>query len=514
MTNIKKRLDPESHSVPNEFASKIKQIKMLLANVSAMARKEMKLCLFNEILSSINLDTHFFVKLANFYDDDPAERIKLYNLALESDSSNVWALIGLMKIYIRNDNEDLAKETYFKIISLRDVKKFDDHTHKTIEEICIAYSTYIQYSKSNKNLLPYFINKSLTPVSYNIEENDKTVRYKAGDMSFTTIKEDQKNGKLNMPALTGFNSHRSGWNYVIENGLMRFHNSQSTIILDGFLENTFIWRSTNFKSMGITPYKQKWVGFVHNPPNTPNWVTSMNQTNSGLFNSTEFKKSMENCLGIYALSKYHADSVEELLREFDVRTNYLYHPTEFPNVRFSIIEFLKNKRPRVINVGHWLRKQYSFYKLKTKLIKTKTQQNIKRQAEVLKKELEFGHIVSETELDSVVTLDTLSDSDYDYMLSKNIVFLDLYDNSATNTIIECMVRQTPILVNRLPAVVEYLGEDYPLYYSDLAEAEQKLNDIDLICSASVYLSQDSVLDKVTIEKFVRDFENSSIYQSL
>jgi hypothetical protein len=295
---------------------------------------------------------------------------------------------------------------------------------------------------------------------------------------------------------------------------MRFHNSQSNIIFDGFLENTFIWRNTNFKGMKIIPYKQKWIGFVHNPPNTPDWVTSMNQSNSGMFDNSEFKKSMENCLGIYTLSKYHADSVGELLREYNVKINYLYHPTEIPNVRFSISEFLKNKRPRVINVGYWLRKQYSFYKLKTKLIKTKTQQDAKKQAEVLKKEMGFGHMVSENELNSVITLDTLSDSDYDYMLSKNIVFLDLYDNSATNTIIECMARQTPVLVNRLPAAVEYLGEDYPLYYSDLTEAEEKLNDTDLICSASVYLSQNKALEKVSIEKFIKDFEKSSIYQSL
>jgi len=507
-----KSIDIEPVSV--DFESKIKQIKLLLSNVSAIARKEMKLCLFDEILSSISLDTHFFVKLANFYEDNHAEKIKLYNLALEADNDNVWASIGLLKSYIKINNKTSSTETYFKILSLKDSKKFDQHTQKTIEEACIAYSTYIQYTKLDNNLLPYFVNKALKSVSYNIEEDNEKIKYKAGDMSFITIKKDEKNGKLNMPALPGFNCHRSGWNYVIENGLINFHNSKSEIILDGFLENTFIWRNINFKSMEIIPYKQKWVGFVHNPPNTPDWVTSMNQTNSALFNNPEFKKSMENCLGIYTLSKYHADSVEEYLREYNVKINYIYHPTEFPNVRFSVGEFLKNKRPRVINIGTWLRKQYSFYKLKTKLIKTKIQQDIKKQAEVLKKEMEFGHAVNEKELDSVVTLDTLSNSDYDYMLSKNIVFLDLYDNSATNTIIECMSRQTPVLVNRLPAVIEYLGEDYPLYYSDLAEAEEKLNDTDLICSASVYLSQNSILEKVTIEKFIKDFENSSIYQSL
>jgi len=54
---------------------------------------------------------------------------------------------------------------------------------------------------------------------------------------------------------------------------------------------------------------------------------------------------------------------------------------------------------------------------------------------------------------------------YDALLTMNLVFLHLVDGSAINTLLECVVRCTPIIVNRHPAVVEVLGEDYPLYYT-------------------------------------------------
>jgi len=54
---------------------------------------------------------------------------------------------------------------------------------------------------------------------------------------------------------------------------------------------------------------------------------------------------------------------------------------------------------------------------------------------------------------------------YDALLTMNLVFLNLVDGSAINTLLECVVRCTPVIVNRHPAVVEVLGEDYPLYYT-------------------------------------------------
>ena len=67
---------------------------------------------------------------------------------------------------------------------------------------------------------------------------------------------------------------------------------------------------------------------------------------------------------------------------------------------------------------------------------------------------------------SVEFIDYITNTDYDKLITKNIVYINLVDASAVNTIIECIVRHTPIIVNKHPAVVELLGEKYPLYLTD------------------------------------------------
>ena len=54
-------------------------------------------------------------------------------------------------------------------------------------------------------------------------------------------------------------------------------------------------------------------------------------------------------------------------------------------------------------------------------------------------------------------------------LVSSIVFIKLIEASAVNTLIECIMRHTPIVINRLPPIVELLGKDYPLYYDEIEE---------------------------------------------
>jgi hypothetical protein len=69
-----------------------------------------------------------------------------------------------------------------------------------------------------------------------------------------------------------------------------------------------------------------------------------------------------------------------------------------------------------------------------------------------------------TERESVAIIQKLSDPEYDTLLSKTVVFLNLVDAVAVNTVIECIIRRTPVILNRLPATEEYLGKGYPLFY--------------------------------------------------
>jgi len=55
-----------------------------------------------------------------------------------------------------------------------------------------------------------------------------------------------------------------------------------------------------------------------------------------------------------------------------------------------------------------------------------------------------------------------------------VTFMELIDASANNTILDCIGRNAPLVVNRHPAAVEYLGKDYPLFYDHIADAGKLL----------------------------------------
>ena len=100
----------------------------------------------------------------------------------------------------------------------------------------------------------------------------------------------------------------------------------------------------------------------------------------------------------------------------------------------------------------------------------------------------------------------LENNNYDKLLSENIVFINLINVSACNTLIECVIRNTPIIINRLEGVEEILGTDYPLFYDNLVEASEIITDINRLKKGYEYLVK---LDKTNlkIETFLSNFEN-------
>ena len=89
--------------------------------------------------------------------------------------------------------------------------------------------------------------------------------------------------------------------------------------------------------------------------------------------------------------------------------------------------------------------------------------------------------------DDIVYLEQKGLAEYIDLMCNSVVFLDLYDVAACNTILECISLSVPLLVNKLDGCIEYLGEEYPFYYEDLSEAEAKLSDLNLIEQTNKYL---------------------------
>jgi polysaccharide pyruvyl transferase WcaK-like protein len=119
----------------------------------------------------------------------------------------------------------------------------------------------------------------------------------------------------------------------------------------------------------------------------------------------------------------------------------------------------------------------------------------------------------EAQRNSVTVLPELDNVCYDKILKDSIVFINLVDAAAVNTIIECIVRHTPILVNRLPATEEYLGKNYPLFYENIEDVYLLISDIRNIRNAHKYLK---MMDKTrfTIQCFTSKLLNSPLYNNL
>jgi hypothetical protein len=354
--------------------------------------------------------------------------------------------------------------------------------------------------------------------------------------------------------------HRSGWQYVYEN-LKPYHNNNASIFLDLYVDRTFHWNYEINKKLELIPYQQPWVGFVHHT-----FDTSFSPYNNiSLLNKPEFIQSLKYCKGLIVLSNYQREIwIEELVKRqikhtFNVYT--LVHPTEDQVKQFSYSKFIEQKQPKLIHIGGWLRNVVAFYNLDLGIIDLYEKCCFSRELQLEKIAIkgrmmnnyfppsedleiletgslqclqdssdclpnisrdnlrnnnwikEFNQQISKI-LKSVSVFEHLSNEKYDNLLSENIVFIYLIDASAVNTLNECIVRNTPILINRHPAVVELLGEKYPLYfdthYSSLFDLNQSIRNLfknpKIIRKAHQYLTR---LDKnpYRIQHFIHNLEN-------
>ena len=311
---------------------------------------------------------------------------------------------------------------------------------------------------------------------------------------------------LNRALENNYGQHRSGWSYAMQ--CLKPLHSDNGVIFESFVEKKFVYGTDCGDAKNKpSPYIEPWVGVVHCPPNSPGWFQS-ELSPRNFFQTPLWKESIEYCKGLFCLTE---NMRHWLQKEVDCRVESLIHPTETPELKFSMDAFLANPDPKVVQVGHWLRKLHSIHYLRTEKYR-KVVLCKEYAAEMF--ELEKKALQLEPDYSSVELVSYVSNNAYDQLLSENIVYIELYDTCANNAVIECIVRNTPILVNPLPGVVEYLGKDYPLYFISRAEAASKLNDRNLIQAAHGYLSELEIKQKLLQSSFVDAVSSSKIYIEL
>jgi hypothetical protein len=454
-------------------------------------------------------------------------------------------------------DDDLIETVYSKLQAFaKDHQETDfrDITDPTLKNVAVCVVSYFLTGHIDSQYHHGLMQKMFSP-TYEYKKEWKWVlqHYKTKGKQKPVLPENP-DGPFNIGYIDQNDQsgvHRSGWAHVYEH-LLSLNNSTAPTLLDLYLDRTFHWKRDIYREIGIIPYRQSWVGFVHHTFDQ----TFSEYNNSVLLNCPEFIESLPHCRGIIVLSQYLKSQFEEefKIRNINVPVHVLVHPTETDVPQFDMQQFYDNPDKKLIHIGGWLRNIFSFYQLelnpqmmlkKSEMVdppkrrcfinlrnilrrdRTATPHHIRkvalkgkymenyyppeklgdRMANILKtintsKDREpmfcsqtnlqnnwLKHLVEylnsiEQKMD---VMNALDNKEYDNLLTNNTVFLNLVDGSAVNTIIECVVRNTPVFVNKHPAVVGILGKNYPLYYDKPSDINQLLADPICIRKAHDYM---------------------------
>ena len=312
--------------------------------------------------------------------------------------------------------------------------------------------------------------------------------------------------RLDLSSFITFSGHRHGWEYCMKS-LSKFH-SKSGYIFDSFLEKTFCWDlNDSYRALDKNvPYNKPWIGVLHNPPNAPSWFDSYNSPQA-LIKKEIFKRSLDHCLAIVVLSDYLKSWLEERV---DVPVVSVKHPTRIPIKKWSAKRFFSSRPRKILQIGSWLRNTESFMDLKHtdryKKLWMPGDHDYAMELLSVQQKNNPNYYEDKYKWSSVQILDYLEPKDYDEILTESIIFLNLFDSSANNAVIEPIAMNTPLLINKIPPIVEYLGEGYPLYYESTNHAAELIKQDNKIYDAHLYLKN---MDKkwISATYFANDLIN-------
>jgi hypothetical protein len=326
------------------------------------------------------------------------------------------------------------------------------------------------------------------------------------------------------------------------------------MIFDEWLEKKYVWSSVIRKP----EYKYPFISFIHDPPlydveDDIYRQFEKQNTKTILEKNEDFLEEKDNLRILITLSDYHEKYISKNVQlSENTVVKSLYHPLELSNTKymFNLQKFIENDKKSLFMVGWWLRKYDVFLKLscaKTIIMKNNEGKHVKNHLTKQIKQMkdyeemkipinyntdlieeinqinelndsneinESNYVNEDDEFEYLVHLlntkyntkiyDFLEDKDYDQLFYNNIFFLDIYNCIANNIILECIMNNTPILVCYNKSVIEYLGKDYPFYFTNYEDAEKKSRDLELIINTHFYLKH---MDKT---RFTYEYFNHSL----
>jgi hypothetical protein len=259
------------------------------------------------------------------------------------------------------------------------------------------------------------------------------------------------------------------------------------------------------------PINELWYGIIHNPFNWENYTPWDDKTT--LFDINSFIISLNFCKILFVMNETQIIYIKQFLKSkgFDnIIVASLIHPINELTYTFNYDEYILNKNKTIYSIGNWLRKQYPIFKLKCSDKFNKAIMPFTKRTEL---ELEYytkldNIFLTKDEINTVNKLEYVSTQNYHKIFENNLVFLDVYLTTINNTILECIISNTPIILNRKQEYINLIGGDYPLFFDNIDEINSFIETDNNILKAHKYLKN---IDKTkfsmnffkqTLEKYI------------
>ena len=156
-----------------------------------------------------------------------------------------------------------------------------------------------------------------------------------------------------------------------------------------------------------------------------------------LLSDKRFQRDLFYCRGLIVFSRYLEDYLKKFLATGIYRppVTSLKHPTELDIPQFDLYDFMNNNQKRLIFIGNQERRFDRFCQITSPYPKLwLSGYPIETSQTMLSERLDE----SQLERWKNIEIARVNDADYDQLLTRNLVVVDLVNSSVNNTVLECI----------------------------------------------------------------------------
>lgn len=305
-------------------------------------------------------------------------------------------------------------------------------------------------------------------------------------MHYVMEKGSESLRKLRMGHRFEWTHHRHGWGFATDL-INRTYGSERGTLFVNAVEDQLQYHGA---------VHEPWVGILHQVPKTtlPGFPDL-----ERFLSMPAWLESKPHCLGLWTLCNYTRQYL--LNAGIGVSVESLPYPVPDEMPEFDWERFHARSRPRLLHIGEFLRDYQAFFDLSVP--EWDKQLLIPEDWSIMSPSLRLN--------DSVSLIDPVDNETYDQMITESVVYVKLFDAPANTLVVECLATATPICVNPVGGVIEYLGPHYPLYM--IGDIDHLLKDEGRLRATHSYLKERRQ-DFVTPAKFHTALTASSIFAFL